>query len=185
MTKTIKIAFDLDGVIVDKPPLIPKKLLEFLFRGKKKEDKLHYRFPKLKVEQYIRKLSHFYLFRPPIKENINFIKQIAKDSKYEIYVVSARYSFLKKETDLWLKKRGIKNLFKKIYLNFKDEQPHLFKERILKEIGADIFIDDDELLVEYLSKRIKGDIYCFFPNGRLSSFGRQYSSLKKIFLTNF
>jgi len=160
MTKKIKIAFDLDGVIIDKPPFISKRLLERLFRGKK-EKKLHYRFPKSKLEIFIRKLSHFYLFRPPIKENIKFIKKLAKNKKYELYVVSGRYSFLRPETDIWLKKCGLVGVFKEIYINGKDEQPHLFKERKLEEVKADIFIDDDSLLADYLAeKNIDAKVFC-------------------------
>ena len=158
--KTIKIAFDLDGVIIDKPPLIPKKLLERLFRGKNKNG-LHYRFPHSKLEQKIRKLSHFYLLRPPIKKNIEFIRCLAQDKKYVLYAVSGRYSFLKKETENWLKKRKINGLFKEVFINLKDEQPHLFKERKLKEIGAEIFVDDDCLLADYLTEKCKIKIFCF------------------------
>ena len=159
--RKIKIAFDLDGVIIDKPPIIPKSLLERLFRGNC-EEKLHYRFPKSKLEQKIRKLSHFYLFRPPIKQNIELIKEISRNSDYEIYFVSGRYSFLKEETHLWLEKRNLKNVAKDIFLNLNDEQPHFFKEKILKEIMADVFVDDDNLLADYLSEKLpKVKVFCY------------------------
>lgn len=157
----IKIAFDLDGVIIDKPPLIPKKLLERLFKGGNGR-KLHYRFPKSKLERLVRKISHFYLFRPPIKSNIEFIEKLAKNSKYELYIISGRYSFLKKETDTWLKKRSIDKLFKEVFLNFDDQQPHLFKEEVVKRLKPDIFVDDDCLIVDYLnSKNLLTKVYCF------------------------
>lgn len=160
METKIRIAFDLDGVIIDKPPLISKKLLEWLFRGGKR-DGLHYRFPHSKLEQRIRKISHFYLFRPPIKKNIEFIRQLAKDKKYELYIISGRYSFLKKETKIWLEKRKIKDLFEGIFLNLKDEQPHLFKEKILKQIKPEVFVDDDSLLADYLVEKNFGKIFCY------------------------
>jgi hypothetical protein len=62
----IKIGFDLDGVIIGKPPFMPKYLMERLVR--KKGYGLVYRFPKSKIEKYIRWLSHFPLLRPPIKK---------------------------------------------------------------------------------------------------------------------
>jgi hypothetical protein len=139
--------------------LVPKRLLEWLFKGG--GSRLHYRFPHSNLEQMIRKISHFYLFRPPMGKNINFIKKIAKDDDYELYIVSSRYSFLKRETEIWLEKRNLEKLFKKIYLNEKNEQPHLFKEKVLKEIKPDIFIDDDEAIVDYLCQKTKTHIYCF------------------------
>lgn len=157
----MKIAFDLDGVIVDKPPLIPKKLLERLFRGKNKNG-LHYRFPGSKLEQRIRKISHFYLFRPPMRKNIKFIRRLAQDKKYELYAISGRYSFLAKETAIWLEKRKINGLFKKTFINLENQQPHLFKERILMRIKPEIFIDDDCLLVDFLRLRHKNlHIFCY------------------------
>jgi hypothetical protein len=162
----IKIAFDLDGVIVDKPPLIPKKLLEWLFRGNT-GDRLDYRFPRSKVEQGVRKLSHFYLFRPAIKENITFIDKISKDKRFEIFAISGRYAFLKPETEKWLAKRKAGHLFKAIFLNLSDEQPHLFKEKKLKELGADIFIDDDGLLADYLAQKCpKTKIFLFTKDAK-------------------
>lgn len=164
--KKIKIAFDLDGVIIDKPPLIPKRILERLFRGHTNHE-LHYRFPKSGLEQLIRKISHFYLFRPPIEENIDFVDRLSKDSKYEIYAISGRYSFLKKETEAWFKKRRIDNVFKQVFLNAENEQPHLFKEKKLREIGVGIFVDDDELLADYLATKLKDTkIFCLSNNGR-------------------
>jgi len=161
MPEKIKIAFDLDGVIIDKPPIISRSLLEKLFKGFSKSKKLHYRFPKSKIEQMIRKISHWYLLRPPIKRNIEFIKGIAKNPKYEIYAVSGRYSFLKRETEKWFEERKIENLFKKVCLNTENEQPHLFKERVIKEIGARIFVDDDEVLADYLANQLKDiKIFC-------------------------
>ena len=168
MEKT-KTAFDLDGVIINKPPLIPKKLMERLFKGKN-HNGLHYRFPKSKLEILIRKISHYYLFRPPIRKNIKFIKELAKNDKYELYIVSGRYSFLEKETENWLKKRGIKDLFKKVYINLNDEQPHLFKEKKLKEINPISFVDDDFLLADYLTDKIKTTkIFCLSKNNNFSS----------------
>jgi FMN phosphatase YigB (HAD superfamily) len=158
------LVFDLDGVIVDKPPLIPKGLLEKLFRGNK--SKLHYRFPKHKLEILIRKISHYYLFRPPIRENIKLIKKLSKDKRYFLYIVSGRYSFLEKETMIWLKKYGLNKLFKKIYLNLGDEQPHLIKEKRLKQLGFNFFVDDDKHIVDYLIKKC-GQTICFYQKGKV------------------
>ncbi len=174
----IKIAFDLDGVIIDKPPLVPKKVIERLFRGKDKNS-LHYRFPHSEIEQLIRKLSHFYLFRPPIKKNIDFIKNLSQDNKYELFVVSARYLFLKKETEKWLDKNHLNHFFKGVYLNFDNEQPHLFKEKTLIKIKAEIFVDDDGRLADYLAEKNIAKIFCFKENGRCKA-AKQIKNLKEL-----
>ncbi len=154
------LAFDLDGVIVDKPPIIPKQLLERLFKGSRNKG-LHYRYPKHEWEIWIRKISHIFFFRPPIETNTTLVKRLSRSKKHKLYIISARYSFLKKETKLWLEKRGLKSLFRKIYLNLENEQPHLFKERILKKIKADVYVDDDPEIADYLSERLKIRVFCF------------------------
>jgi len=165
--KRKKIAFDLDGVIIDKPPIIPKRLLEWLFCGGGKNG-LHYRYPKTRLERTIRKISHYYLFRPPIKGNVEFIKKMAKDPSLEFYVISGRYSFLEKETKNWLEKNKISKFFTQIFLNLNDEQPHLYKEKILGNLKPDIFIDDDLLLVNFLTKKINNcKIFCFLSSGKI------------------
>jgi len=151
--RIIKVGFDLDGVIVDKPPLVPKGLIEFLTK-KPANSSLHFRFPKNFLEQYVRKFSHFYLFRPPLRQNIDFIKRLSPRN-YELYIISGRYSFLAPETDIWLKKRGLEYLFKAVFINLGNEQPHLFKERIIKDLGLDCFFEDDPDTVAHLNQKIR------------------------------
>ncbi|OGM18367.1 hypothetical protein A2686_04400 [Candidatus Woesebacteria bacterium RIFCSPHIGHO2_01_FULL_38_10] len=73
--KIKKIAFDLDGVFINKPPFIPRKVIEWLYRSHRNNKKLSYRMPTTKIERLIRSFSHHHLFRPPIKKNIEFAKK--------------------------------------------------------------------------------------------------------------
>lgn len=151
--KIIKVGFDLDGVIIDKPPFMPKILIEWLYRSHKNK-RLAYRFPN-KPEQIIRWISHFPVFRPPLKKNLEYLIDYKKNN-HNIVAISSRYSFLEKRTQNWIKANGLEKVFTKVYLNTKDEQPHLFKERILKKISLDMYIDDDKPLVNYLKGKVKG-----------------------------
>jgi uncharacterized HAD superfamily protein len=157
-SKKIKIGFDLDGTLVDKPFLIPNSLIQWLFKGHRKG--LDYRFPKTKLEQFIRRLSHFYLFRPPIKLNLKFLKKIANNKDCRLYLISSRYSFLKKETRVWLEKRAIKNLFQKIELNHQDQPPYLFKEKKLRQLGVEVYFEDDPAIAGYLKKKLPRTKIC-------------------------
>ncbi len=159
--KVIKVGLDLDGVIVDKPPLISKNLLEWLVRSHQSKG-LAYRFPESKIEQWLRIFTHHPLFRPPIKKNLEFVKKLAKKGKYRLYLVSARYSFLEERTWQWLRFHQIDHLFAAVHLNLKNEQPHLFKEKVIRKLNPDFFIDDDFPLTKYLRKNLeKVSIFCF------------------------
>lgn len=121
--KKIKIAFDLDRVFVAYPPFIPSTILERFY--KKMGSKLSYRSPGT-IETQLRIFSHNYLFRSPMKENIEALKKLYRRKNLELYIISSRFSFLKKKTQLWNEKYKISKFFKKMFFNFKDEQPHIF-----------------------------------------------------------
>ena len=146
--KNEKVGFDFDKVFVNYPPLIPDELIEWLY--KIKNHKLRYRYPS-KTEQKIRILSHYPIFRHPSKKNIASLKDIWKNNK-DIYLISSRFSFLDKRTYYWTKRYGIEKFFKKMYFNFNDEQPHIFKNKVIKKEGIKKFVDDDLDLLRYLSK---------------------------------
>jgi hypothetical protein len=152
--KKIRIGFDLDGVIIGKPPLVPKFVMEKLVR--KRDHGLSYRYPKTELERWIRWLSHYPAFRPPIRKNIKLIHELYESREYKLFVVSSRYSFLKERTDEWFEFYGLKGLFEQIYINTSDMQPHLYKEKMIKKLKLNVFIDDDRPLLEYLKNQLKG-----------------------------
>jgi len=154
------IGFDFDKVFIDYPPLLPYSFVDFLYKGTfvfnkngNKNSKLHYRFPG-SFEQKIRILSHFPLFRQPIKKNLNALKSLTTNKKNKAYLVSSRFGFLRKRTETLLDKYRLRRYFAGIYFNYKNQQPHIFKEQTIKSLGIDIYIDDDLDLSLYLSKQI-------------------------------
>ncbi len=151
--KKVRIGFDLDGVIIGKPFFVPERIMEKLVR-QKMDHKLLYRFPQSSFERKIRYFSHCPLLRPPITKNIKLIQEISKSKKYELFVVSGRYSFLKYRTREWFSYYKLRKPFKEIYINLKNEQPHLFKERMIKKLKLNVFIDDDQPLLRYLQRKL-------------------------------
>lgn len=153
MQKRIRIGFDLDGVVIDKPFFVPQILLERLVR-KKTDHQLLYRYPQSSIERQIRIASHHPVLRPPITKNINLIKELFRSKKYILFVVSSRYSFLEKRTKEWFRYYKMKKFFKEIYINLDDEQSHLYKEKMVKKLKLNVFIDDDKPLLKYLKSKI-------------------------------
>lgn len=181
--KKVKIGFDLDGVIIDKPPLIPKRILEWLVRSHESK-RLAYRYPTSPWERWLRWLTHHPLFRPPIKKNLRLVRELSKNKKYKFYVISSRYSFLKERTKQWFRTYRFNGVFEAVCLNLDNEQPHIFKERKIKELGIEIFIDDDFPLCHYLSQKLPEIIiFCFegqrHKKRRLTNF-RKIESLKEV-----
>src|SRR5262249_16323700 len=65
---------------------------------------------------------------------------------------SGRFGFLKKQTEKILRFYELDGFFQDMYFNNKNEQPHLFKNRIIQEKNIALFVDDDLTLLKFLAK---------------------------------
>ncbi len=146
----MKIGFDLDKVLINFPPLVPSRLIDLIYKGKL-NGSLKYRIPG-RLEQIIRIFSHYPLLRPPIRSNINYVKNLALANKNKYYLISSRFSFLEKRTNDIIKKYQLDKMFDAMYFNYSNKQPHEFKNEIIKKLDLDMYIDDDLRLLEYLAK---------------------------------
>lgn len=153
----MKIGFDLDGIFIKGPPLIPKKIIERLYK-ERDHGVLLYRIPG-KLEQKLRKLSHLGLLRGPIKKNLEFLKSNSKGKNHDFFLISSRFGFLKKQTEKLIAKHSLDVAFEKLNFNYQNEQPHEFKSRVVKEKKLDRYIDDDLSLIKYLAKNNPGIIF--------------------------
>ena len=144
-----RIGIDFDKVFVNYPPFIPDFLIDYLY--KKRNHNLSYRFPG-KIEQKIRVFSHLPLFRHPVKDNVKSLKKIAESGNSKIYLISSRFSFLADRTRQWDRTYDLFRYFTKSYFNKDDEQPHKFKDRIIKKEKIKKYIDDDLDLLLFLSR---------------------------------
>lgn len=146
--KRIRIGFDFDKVFVNYPQFVPDRLINRLY--KKKSSVLTYRIPG-KMEQRFRIISHHHLFRTPIAYNIKTLKAI-KQRGIETYLVSSRFGFLKNKTQTWLQRHQMEQYFDGIYFNFDNQQPHKFKNKVIKSLRITHYVDDDLDLLLYLTK---------------------------------
>ncbi len=144
----MNIGFDLDKIFIDYPPFAPAALINRLYL-KDCNNTLSYRIPK-KPEQVIRLLTHYPLFRPPIIKNIQFVKDLVRQNKDKHYLISSRFGFLKKVTLNITKRYELNKIFDGMYFNFENNQPHIFKNGIIKKINIQRYVDDDLLLLKFL-----------------------------------
>lgn len=160
----MNIGFDLDGIFIDKPPFVPKELIELLYKGTEKKE-LKYRTPG-RLEQVIRKISHHKVFRPPIKKNIIILKKLNKLNKlktHRYHLVTGRFFFIHKQTERILNNYDLYELFEQKSLNILNEQPHIFKNKMIKKLKIKRFVDDDLDILNFLSKK-NPDIIFYWLN---------------------
>lgn len=162
----MRIGFDLDKIFVDYPPLIPDGVIDKLYK-KKANGTLLYRIPS-RPEQFIRQLSHYPLFRPPIKNSIDFLLSLSKE-KHQLYLISSRFGFLEKQTLSLMHRLGLDQVFDRMYFNFENKQPHLFKDEVLKKLNLDLYVDDDLHLLKYVAKNHKQTKFFWFHPGTVKT----------------
>ena len=143
------IGFDLDRVFINTPPLVPGSVISKLYK-KKDNGVLLYRIPS-RPEQVFRRVTHLPLFRPPIEENLQFLRSIANKGN-KLYLISSWYKFLEGATNQLVKRHGLDKLFDKLYFNYENKQPHIFKNELLKELTLDVYVDDDLSLIQHVAK---------------------------------
>jgi hypothetical protein len=77
-------------------------------------------------------------------------------------MISARYESLKTDFDSWVKKIDPDHLFAGYFYNNQNDQPHLYKEKIIKKLGLDIFVEDNWDIVKYLKTGMRTKIFWIY-----------------------
>lgn len=159
----MRIGFDLDKVFIDSPPFIPSRWIEKAYK-KRDNGILLYRIPSY-PEQLFRKSLHHPAFRQPIKKNLEILKTLSKEHN-QLYLISSRYKFLEEITNQLIKKHGLDTLFDGLYFNYGNEQPHHFKNDVLKNLKLDVYVDDDLSLLKHIAKDNKKTKFYWLNRGR-------------------
>lgn len=158
----MNLGFDFDKIFVDYPPFIPGKIIDKLYI-KETKGTLAYRIPS-KPEQFFRRLTHYPIFRPLIKKNIEFVRLLSAGNTHKYYLISGRFGFLQKRTEMLTKKLNFEKVFHGIHFNFKNKQPHLFKNEVIKNLKIDRYVDDDLPLLMFLAKENPKIRFFWFNN---------------------
>lgn len=160
VSRPLRVGFDMDGVLLYNPARIGRPLvssIKQIFFGKKK---LNFYFPKSNYEKLFWRLVHkSSIYNAP---GLSEISRLVKEGKIEAYLVTARYNFLGSTVEKWVKKNKLGHTFKDVIYNSKDEQPHEFKERIIKKMGLDIYVEDNFDIVNHLTKTTQTNIFWIY-----------------------
>lgn len=150
--KPIKVGFDLDGVLLYNPARVVRPLIALLKKKKILIDRkeLEFYIPRPGPQQYFWDLLHkSSCFMAPGIDRISSMKDRGLISPY---LITGRFGHLEKDFHKWKRKMNADELFEKCYMNSNNEQPHLFKERLIKELNLEIFVEDNWDIVKYLSQ---------------------------------
>ncbi|MFZ2025650.1 MAG: hypothetical protein WAV51_05220 [Microgenomates group bacterium] len=155
-TKPIRIGLDFDGVVAANPLRIVRGPITFIKRHIFKKKKTEFYIPTSPLMKFAFWLPHQWSVFPGY--GVGILKQLVHEGNVEACIVSGRYGYLDAQIPIWLKRRGLDKTFTAVYANEKNEQPHIFKERMLKKLQLDYFIEDNLDIVLYLAPRVKTKI---------------------------
>lgn len=149
MTEKIKVGLDFDGVVAYNPFRVVRYPVAYFKKNILGIKKLRFWYPQHPWQQIFWKILHESSVFPA--KGAELLKQLVREDAIEAHLISARYSFLDESLLRWLKKYELHDLFTTININKENEQPHLFKEKMVGEKKVDFFIEDNLDIVRYLS----------------------------------
>ena len=148
--KKLKVGFDLDGVLLYNPARIvraPVVRIKHLFFPKK--DNVFY-VPTTGPERFLWHIFH--LSSIFIAGGFSDIKKLREKGIIEPYLITARYDFLKPDLKRWLRLMKAHDTFEGVFMNENNMQPHEYKEKLVKRLDLDVFVEDNWDVVAHLNK---------------------------------
>lgn len=163
MKKQLRVGFDLDGVILYNPARIVRPIIVKLKKIFFKNDVEKFHLP----QNWLQKTAWLFLHKSSLfpSSGLHDIKKLIETGKIEAYIISARYELLKDDFDSWLNNINAKKYFKGCYHNNDNEQPYLYKEKMIKKLNLDIYVEDNWDIVKYLKSKVKSQKSPLRPSG--------------------
>jgi hypothetical protein len=177
MKKQLRVGFDLDGVLLYNPARIARPIIVFFKKIFLKQgvDKFHY--PKTKIQKIIWLMLHKVVFGPA--SGYEELKKLIKTKKIKAYIITGRNESLKNDFYSWMKKLDADKYFSGSYFNDENEQPYEFKEKMIKKLNLDIYVEDNWDIV----RKIKGQVKVFWIYNifdRNIKYKYKFPTLKKV-----
>jgi len=158
--KKIRIGLDFDGVVAYNPLRVVRAPITFIKQKIIKKKTTEFYIPTTPFMKFLFWLPHQCSFFPG--RGMRYLRQLVQEENVEAYIVSGRYGYLDAQIPKWLKKRNLQDIFTAVYANENNEQPHLYKERMIKKLQLDYFIEDNLDIAEHLSRRTAVRIYWIY-----------------------
>lgn len=158
--RKIVVGFDFDGVIAYNPFRIIRAPVAFVKRNFLGIKKLTFIYPQYGWQQLLWKIAHDSSVFPA--KGVDILREFTETGIIESHLITARYSFLNDHLYKWLEKNNLRTIFKTININKKNEQPHLFKNKIILKHKLDYFIEDNLDIVKYLHGKTQTKIYWIY-----------------------
>ena len=149
-TPPLRIGFDMDGVLLYNPARIIRPFISSIKKVFLHKKELVFYYPKTPHEKLFWRFLHkSSIFNAP---GLHEITRLVNEGKIEAYLITARYNFLGASVIKWVEKNKLGKTFTGVFYNSENEQPHTFKERMVKKLKLDMYVEDNFDIVTHLAK---------------------------------
>lgn len=152
----LRVGFDLDGVILYNPARVARPILAFLRNQIMHRPKKEFYIPKSAFEEWFWHILHKTSFVPA--PGYAKVQRLVREGKIKAYLITGRYHSLESDFDHWLKRLDARSYFAACVYNKDNEQPHIFKKRMIDTYKIKIFVEDNWDIVHLLNKNTKKDV---------------------------
>ncbi len=178
MRKPIVVGLDFDGVVAYNPFRIARAPISYVKRRLLGVTKTQFYVPRNRFEQ----IFWVVMFESSIfpARGTALLRQLIHERWIEAHLVTGRFNFMKDRLFSWLSRYKLTDLFSTISVNDKNEQPHQFKERVLKKGNFDYYVEDNLDIVRYLHGKTSTRIFWIYNIlDRGIDYDRKYPYLEK------
>lgn len=159
--KKIVIGLDFDGVVAYNPARLARFPISFIKRHVLGVKKVQFFVPKTQLQRTVWALGHETSMFPSYGASL--LRELTHDGLVEAHLVTARFGYLENGLYAFLQRWDLLDCFRSITLNKNEEQPHEFKERIVKAKKFVYYIEDNWDIVSHLSHRqVHTDIHWIY-----------------------
>jgi hypothetical protein len=149
----LELGIDFDGVLAYNPFRVTRAPVTYFKRHFLGMKNTKFYIPKTRFEKLIWAILHESSVYPA--GGTAMLRQLVGEEKVKAHLITARFRYLQPSLEKWLDRYNLTNLFASITINTADEQPHIYKERIIREKKLDIYIEDNWDIVSYVVPRNK------------------------------
>jgi hypothetical protein len=149
--KIIKIGLDFDGVVAYNPARLARFPISFIKEQFFGERKVHFFVPKTPLSKFVWSLAHETSMFPSVGATL--LRDLTRRGVIEVHLITGRFGYLEPNLRSFLERWRLAKCFKSITVNKHEEQPHLFKERIVRAKKLDYYVEDNWDIVQYLASR--------------------------------
>lgn len=179
MKKKFIVGLDFDGVVAYNPARLARFPISFVKRRIFGIHKVSFFVPKTPWQRTLWALGHETSVFPA--KGATLLRDLTKQGVIEAHLVTGRFGYLEDHLQRFLRLWNLHDVFTSVTLNTKEEQPHRFKERVVRAKKFDFYVEDNWDIVDHLSQEnIKTQvhwIYNLFDRGR--SYAYKYPYLEK------